>query len=106
MAELNINTSTTVGTDAVEISQERGNRNGVRRSIILINTSTAAQKITVAIDQPAVSGSGIVLNVGGVWSDNADGGYLPTQKQITAISDGAGGTLSIQERVITDSKVI
>lgn len=106
MGELNINTQTTVGTDAVEVSQERGNRNGIRRSVILINTSTGGQILTIAIDNPAVAGYGIVLNPGGLWTDNADGGYLPTQKQITAISSAAGGLLSIQERVIIDSKVI
>jgi hypothetical protein len=99
--ELNINKSSTIGTDAVEVSAERANRNGVRRSIIIINTSPAGQVITIAIDNPAVAGQGIVLNVGGLWSDNADGGYLPTQKQITAVSSAAGGTLAIQERVIT-----
>lgn len=99
--ELNINQQTTIGTSAIEVSAERANRNGTRRSIILINTSSGGQIITLAIDSPAVAGSGIVLNPGGIWSDNADGGYLPTQKQVTAISNLAGGTLAIQERVIT-----
>lgn len=106
MGELNINTQQTINATAVEISGERGNRNGIRRSIIIINTSTGGQTITIAIDSPAVANQGIVLSAGGLWSDNADGGYLPTQKQITAISSAAGGLLSIQERVIVESRVL
>lgn len=99
MGELNINKQLTIDATAQEISPERANRNATRRSIIVINTSTGGQVITIAVDAPAVSKQGITLYPGGLWSDNADGGYLPTQKQITAISDLAGGLLSIQERV-------
>lgn len=98
--ENNINQSVTVGTTATVISIERDNNNGKRASIIIANTSTGGESVTVAINEPAVLGSGIVLSPGGVWSDSRDGGYWPTQKQITAIGSGAGAKIAIQERVV------
>ena len=101
MTELNINSAVTIGTTALEISQERMNKNAERKSVSITNTSPAGQKISLAIDNMAVSGAGIVLSVGGFWSDSADGQYKPTQEQITAVSDAAGGTIALQERVET-----
>jgi Zn-dependent alcohol dehydrogenase len=100
MVEINRNEQLTIGTDASIVSIEKNNNNVLRNSIILINTSTGGQVITIAIDSPAVSNQGITLNAGGSWQDSAEGGYLPTQKQITAISSAADGKLSIQERAI------
>lgn len=99
MSELNTNRSVSVGTDPVVVSVERDITNGRRVSIILINTSTGGQVISLSIDAPAVAGSGIVLSPGGVWQDSMDGGYYPTQKRIVAIADLAGGSLSHQERI-------
>jgi len=99
MPELNRNQTLAVGTASVVVSEQKDNNNSERSSIILINTSTAGQVITLSIDQEAVAGAGIVLSVGGVWQDSKDGGYKPTQKQIYAISSGAAGQLSIQERL-------
>lgn len=99
--EINRNEQITINQAAPSVvSVERNNNNGQRQSIILINTSTAAQIITIAIDSEASSNKGIVLNAGGVWQDSADGGYIPTQKQITAIASADDAKLSIQERVI------
>jgi len=98
--EINRNEKQTINTTAVVVSVERNNNNGTRSSIILINSSTGGQIITIAIEGEAKVNEGIVLHAGGVWQDSRDGGYFPTQKQITAISSGAGGQLSIQERVI------
>jgi len=97
--ERNVNEQVTIGTDAAVVSIEKGNANGIRTSVIFINTSTGGQTITLGIDKPAVANQGITLSPGGFWTDNADTGYLPTQKQITAVSSAAGGLLSIQERV-------
>jgi len=100
MREFNRNEQVTVNATASVVSVEKGNNNGQRQSIILINTSAGGQVITIAIDTEAVVNKGIVLQAGGVWQDSKDGGYIPTQKQITAISSAAGGLLSIQERTI------
>lgn len=98
MEELNRNQSITIGTSPVVVSKQKDTY--TRKSIILINTSSSSQEITLAIDGEAQSGAGIVLSAGGVWSDTAEGGYTPTQKLITGISSASGGTLAIQERLI------
>jgi len=98
--ELLRNESITVGTDPIEISQEKGLNTGNRSDIIIINTSTGGQVITLAVDAQAENGKGIVLNVGGSIDFTITGNVFPTQKQITAISNLAGGTISLFERVI------
>ena len=98
MSELNINKSVTI--DALQvISVERNNGNGTRKAFLIQNTSLLGEKISVSIGAEAVLGAGIVLSPGGVWSDTADSGYLPTQQQITAIASAITATLAIQERV-------
>ena len=96
--EINRNEQLTIGTTAEVVSVEKNNANLKRNSIILINTSTAGQKITIAIDASAEANKGIVLSAGGVWSDSRDSSYYPTQALITAVSDAADGKLSVQER--------
>jgi hypothetical protein len=98
MDELNRNESLTVGTSAVVVSKSKTNKTK-RKSIILINSSSGSQVITIAIDKIAADKEGIPLYPGGSWQDSEDKGYIPTQKQITAISNIAGGVLSIQERL-------
>ncbi len=98
--EINRNESLTVGTTPIIASIEKFNANITRKSIIIINTSTDSQKITISIDKPAVSGQGIVLYAGGSWQDSAEDKYLPTQLLITAVSDAVGGTIAIQERCV------
>lgn len=92
------NESITIGTTATIVSKSKEN-SLLRKSIIVINTSTSGQKITLAINTEAKDGAGIVLSPGGSWQDSEDDGYKPTQKLITAISNAAGGTLGIQERL-------
>ena len=99
MVEYNRNTKITVGTTSVVASTSKEGLNAIRTGIILTNTSTGAQTITVSIDSPAVSGEGIVLYPGGTWLDSKDGGGLPTQRSVNVISDLAGAVLSIQERM-------
>jgi len=96
--ENNINSIVAVGTDPVVISMEKGLANLRRQSIIVINSSTGGQIITLAVDAQAVAGAGIQLSPGGSWQDSRDTGYYPTQKQITAIASAAGGQISLQER--------
>ena len=95
--ELNRNEKLAIGTDTVVVSIEK--QKTIRRSIILTNTSTGGQVLTLAIDEEATANEGIVLSVGGTWSDNAEGGYQPTQKIIQMVSNLAGAQVSIQERL-------
>lgn len=101
--EINRNVSLTVGATVTMVSEEVQYPTHERKVISLINTSTAGQVITIAIGDQAGLGSGIVLNVGGYYHESHDAGFTPTQNFITAISTAAGGTLSIQERIIVRS---
>lgn len=97
--ELTSNRSTTIGTSPVVISEECFQQ---RSCIVITNTSTAAI-ITVSIGEQAKAGNGIVLSPGGVYQDSRDGQYMPSNKQIQAISNLAGGTVAIHERILIDS---
>lgn len=100
--EININKTLTVqDTSASVLSVERDNNNGKRASIIVTNLSASGVYVTIAVDSEAKDSSGIVLYPGGVWSDSRDGGYWPTQKQITIISSAPNAVVAIQERVVT-----
>lgn len=96
--ELIRNAQIAVGTDQVLVSEEQFN---TQRTVILVtNTSTGGQKITVSPSDDAVSGIGIVLQPGGFYQDSQDSGYKPTNKRIMAISSLAGGTLAVHERIL------
>lgn len=86
------NTIITVGTSvciACQDIQPYG-----RIELNLQNVSTGGQKISLAINDEAVSGSGFVMSPGGYYNPE-----FPTSYRITAIADGAGALLSIVERV-------
>lgn len=98
--ENNVNSSITLATSASVVSVEKDNSNGKRAAIIITNTSTGGEVVSIAIDAAAVAGAGIVLSPGGVWSDSRDGAYWPTQKHITALGSAATATIALQERVV------
>ena len=89
----------TIGTSSVVVSEEQSPYNAQRKVILLINTSTSGQKITICPDDDAVVGTGVVIGSGGYYQDSQDAGYKPTNARITAIADGAGATLAIHERI-------
>jgi len=93
-----LNEEQTIGTDASNVLPDRTALNQKRLSLIITNTSIAAQKITIAVDKEATNGAGIVLYPGGSWSEPS-GLNVPPQKKISAISNLAGGTLSVYEEV-------
>lgn len=96
--ELIRNTNASVSTSPVVLAEEQY---GTQRSVLLItNTSTGGQNITISPGDEAVAGKGIVISPGGYYLDSLDQGYRPTNARITAISSAAGGTVSIHERVI------
>ena len=68
-----------------------------RKSIIIQNTSTGGQKITLAINQDAVSGAGFVMSPGGYYSDSINGNWFPVPFQFVVVSDLAGGTVTVLE---------
>jgi len=88
------NEKVTVGTTSIQIAPAR------KRKVILIrNTSSGTQKITICMGfKQAVEDEGIVLEPGESITDSNSEGYECWQGIITAISDSAGGQLSIFER--------
>lgn len=92
-----INKTEVVGTTAVNVLPDRTALNEQRTALIITNSSTAGQVITLSIDSQAVDNQGIILYPGGSWEQTANSGYLPPQKRISAISDAAAGQLSIYE---------
>lgn len=91
--------SETIGVAASVIAQQQDN--GTRTLISIVNTSTGGQTIYLGFGTEAKVGYGVALSVGGYWVEDTDTIVYPTQKQITAISDIAGGTLAIHERTMT-----
>lgn len=98
VTELIRNMSQTIGTSPVVVSEELI---GQQRNVIVItNTSSGGQVITISASDEAVAGKGIVISPGGQYVDSADSGYKPTNTRITAVSNLAGGTIAIHERVL------
>ncbi len=86
-----------VDTSSVEVCIERDEETK-RRVLVLKNTSTGTQVITVSLGVVAVANTGIVLNVGEILTDSVSEGYIPFQGKISAISSAAAGQLSVMER--------
>jgi len=99
MKENVANRAVSVGTTPVLVSEEQDGITSQRYVILITNTSTGGQTITISPFQNATAGSGIVLSPGGYYADSTDSFYMPSQSRITAVSSAAGGTLSVFERV-------
>jgi hypothetical protein len=101
LREENRNESVAVDTNPVTVC-EAIMPPSVRKAIVLVNTSTGGQIITVAFGTEAALGKGIVLAGYGEWSETLDARFTPSQAQVRAISSLAGGTLGIHERIVTE----
>ena len=93
------NATLTVGTAVVVVS-DQPNTNCFRKYITIENTSTGGQEITLSFGAEAVIGAGEKIYPGGLHHESVDSGFKPWQERITAISNLAGGTLSIMERIV------
>jgi hypothetical protein len=92
---LNRNKSQTIGAANAMVSDDM--YGATRKMITIVNTSAAAQTISIAIGEEAVAGSGIVLYPTGSWSEGTI--FAATQKIINVISSAAGGTIAVYERI-------
>ena len=92
------NGSVSVGTSLVLISESKTVSQRVR--LILTNTSTGGQTISLAMDGQAVAGAGLVLSPGGSMGWEVQSNIPVPQGRVTAIGSGAGGTLAIYEEVL------
>ena len=98
MREVTRNTNIAVGTDSVTLS-EAVSPNAVRTAIVITNTSTAGQYLTVNFgDGDAVATYGIVLAPYGSWAETEDARFTPSQARISIISSAALGTVAVHER--------
>ena len=74
--------------------------NGNRANVVLTNTSTGGEVISISIGTAAVSGQGIVLQPNQALVFSKDSGYTPSNMRISGVDDGAGtGTLAIHEEI-------
>jgi len=88
------NDTVTVGATSVLVSQKQA-----RKVIYIRNVSTAAQVITLALDNfnNATANKGIVLAPGEFFSDSNSEGYKCWDGDIKAIATAASGSLAIME---------
>ena len=71
---------------------------GARLELIITNTSTAGQNLTLRFGGPAVAGAGIFLVPYSTYYVDASSGFTPTQQEIYVISSAAAGSVSLFER--------
>jgi hypothetical protein len=89
----------TVGATSTELSPDIRS-SGQRQAIVITNTSTGGQVVTLAFGKDAVASVGIVLYPTGAWAESIDSAFIPSNERITAIASAAAGTVTIHERVI------
>ena len=96
------NAAVGVGTTAVQLALAL--QIGQRKSLVITNTSTGGQIITIATGAQAPTAlAGIVLYPGGSWSESLDSSFVPSNLEFWGIASAANGTVAIQERIIPAS---
>jgi hypothetical protein len=98
MTETVTDGTASIGTTSVEISPRA--EPGERVEIIIVNTSTGGQTISLVWNDPAVAGSGVVLYPSGIYSGSQDPSLKLSNLRISAVASLAGGSISIHERRI------
>ena len=92
------NSSATIDTTSLQITQKLVGQ--TRKSLVITNTSTSSQIVTISEGQEAVFGNGIILYPQGTMVKSIDSGYIPSKSDYYAIADNAGATISIFEEII------
>jgi len=95
---LSVPKSIAVGTTVVELSAEKTTQR--RTELIITNTSTLNQVVSLGLGTEAVAGVGIVLYPGSSYVSSIDARYTPTNTRITAIASAAAGAVALFERTI------
>jgi hypothetical protein len=91
------NESFTVTTTSLQIKPKCFQQ---RVAMVITNTSTQGQIISIGIGTEAVAGSGIQLAPGGTYQDTQDGQYKPSNEEVNVISSAANGTIAVHHRVV------
>lgn len=82
-----------VGTSSIQLSPAR-----VRNEIVLTNTSTTGQTLTISFGTQATANVGVVLKPFSVYFASNTSGFNVYQGDIYVVSDGAAGQISVFER--------
>jgi len=69
-----------------------------RNEIVITNTSSGAQVITISFGDIAIAGEGVVLQPNSVYFGSNTAGFNVFQGDIFIIGNGSGGQVSIFER--------
>lgn len=99
MEPLERNEDYTIGTTVTRVCDSLVASQGERLVLFVENNSTGGQTFRVAIGATATSTKGIRLTPGGSITWQKELGIPVTQSFVTAVSDLAGGTLTIFERI-------
>lgn len=94
------NKKATISTTSMAISEQKVNQPRVRLTIV--NTSTASEVVSIAIDDEAVLYAGYTLYAGGNVNLEAVNGIPLNQGRVTAIASAGTATISIYEEVLSD----
>lgn len=101
MAQVNAkNGALTVGTTPTIVSEAKSSGYSERIRLILTNTSTGGETISIAVDADPVAGAGLVLSPGGSMAWEKQAGTPIQQLRVLALGSGAGATLAIYEEVL------
>ena len=92
--EYSRNVNVTVGATSINISPKKK-----RKTIYIRNISTAAQVVTIALDNvnEAVAGVGVILSPGEYFVESSSDGYIAWSGDINAVASAAGAVVSILE---------
>ena len=91
--ELTRNDAVTIGTSALNISTSHN-----RQEIVVTNTSTGGQVISLSFGKTAEAGAGIVLLPGWAYYATRSEGFRPSSETLSGIASAAGATLAVFER--------
>ena len=89
--------SAAVGQTAGDILQEK--TTAPRSILMVVNTSTLNQTISLGFGRDAVIGSGVTLYAGQGWIESPSEGFRPSNLRISAVASAAAGAVAFYERM-------
>jgi hypothetical protein len=93
-AEIIRNSVVSVGSASVLVSEEKN-----RIELIITNTSSAGQFVTISFGQDAVAAYGVYLSPYSTYYSSKSDGFSVYKGSIYAYSSAAAGQLSVYERL-------
>lgn len=97
---INVNDgSVTLATSNTKISEAKYGGKSKRVVLILTNTSTAGETVSISFDKEAKANQGLVIKAGGVYSASIDSRYDIPQGRVNGIGSAATATLAFHEEI-------